>query len=258
MSRDDVWDPQRYERYKKERAQPFFDLIELVEKRPALRVLDIGCGTGELTRTMHEKLEASSTIGIDSSEAMLEKSKAFSSPGLTFRQSDIDTFEPTDSFDLIVSNACLHWVEDHRRLFTRITSWLADDGQLAVQVPANHDQPTHTVAGEVASESPFREELDGFVRESPVLTVEEYAVLLSELGFERQHARMQIYPHMLESKSGMVDWVRGTFLTAYEERLSKMSYESFLDRYRERLLAMYADTRPFFFPFKRTLLWGTR
>ncbi len=59
-----MWNPEQYERFKTERAQPFHDLLALVEPRPGMRVVDLGCGTGELTRLMHEQLEAAETLGV--------------------------------------------------------------------------------------------------------------------------------------------------------------------------------------------------
>ncbi|HXH38905.1 MAG TPA: methyltransferase domain-containing protein [Thermoanaerobaculia bacterium] len=72
-----MWDPSQYERFKDERAQPFRDLASLIERRPHMRIADLGCGTGELTRELHEQLAAEETVGIDSSETMLLKSASF-------------------------------------------------------------------------------------------------------------------------------------------------------------------------------------
>src|SRR5580700_9159808 len=67
------WDPEQYERFKAERSRPFFDLLALVRPRPGMRVVDLGCGTGELTTELHTRLGARETVGIDSSETMLAK-----------------------------------------------------------------------------------------------------------------------------------------------------------------------------------------
>ena len=82
----DRWNPEQYERYRDERSQPFFDLMALVEARPAMRVVDLGCGTGELTQALHNTLKASETLGLDSSAAMLAKSERLASSDLHFEQ----------------------------------------------------------------------------------------------------------------------------------------------------------------------------
>src|SRR5215204_6369461 len=86
------WHPEQYGRFHGQRAQPFFDLLDLVEPQAEMRVVDLGCGTGELTRELHRRLSARETTGIDNSPAMLAKSAAFAADGLRFEQGDIGTF----------------------------------------------------------------------------------------------------------------------------------------------------------------------
>jgi trans-aconitate 2-methyltransferase len=252
------WNPEQYGRVRDERAQPFFDLMALVQPRPGMRVVDLGCGTGELTRELHVHLDARETLGIDSSPAMLAKAAGFAGDGLRFVAGDIGAFSGEGDYDLIFSNAALQWVPDHQALLRRLTAALSEQGQLAVQVPANHDHPSHLVAAQVAAEAPFREVLAGYVRQAPVLPPEDYASLLYHLGFREQLVRLHVYAHTLESREAVVEWVRGTLLTDYEKRMPSELWPRFLERYQERLLPQLADTRPFFYPFKRVLFWGMR
>src|SRR5258707_10500899 len=145
-----MWSPNQYERFKGERAQPFHDLLALVEPRPGMRVVDLGCGTGELTRLMHEQLEAAETLGVDSSAEMLAKAAAFAGTSLHFEQTPVEGFGGHEPFDLLFSNAALHWVEDHPALFARLTTMIAAGGQLAVQMPFNHDHVSQRVAAQLA------------------------------------------------------------------------------------------------------------
>ena len=252
----DSWDPTQYERFRDERSAPFFDLLALVEPCPGGRVVDLGCGTGELTRVLHERTGASATLGIDSSEAMLARSDAHAGEGLSFALDDIADWVPTDPLDLVFSNAALHWVDDHVALFARLTAALKPGGQLAVQVPANHDHASHVVAERVAAEEPFREALGGYARKSPVVAPDRYAVLLNRLGYSSQQVRMQVYLHLLPEAGAVVDWVKGTLLTDYQRRLPAADFEAFVARYRELLLAELGEERPFPFTFKRVLMWG--
>lgn len=253
----DVWEPAQYERFAAERAAPFYDLLALVQPEPGMRVADLGCGTGELTAQLHARLGAVSTLGIDASEAML--AKAVGTQTLRFERGDIAAFE--GSYDLIFSNAAIQWVPDHPALFARLAHALEPGGQLAVQMPANYDHPSHAVAADVAGEEPFDHALGGFARsgaEVPVLAPEQYATLLHRLGFTQQHVRLQVYAHVLRSRDDVVEWVRGTLLTAYRARLPDDLYEPFVDRYRSRLAEVLADDAPFLFPFKRILMWARR
>jgi trans-aconitate 2-methyltransferase len=252
----DTWDPAQYERFECERAAPFFDLLDLVEPCPGGRVVDLGCGTGELTRALHERTRAGTTVGLDSSRAMLARSAAHSGGGLTFEIGDIADWAPSALVDLVFSNAALHWIDDHDALFTRLTGALSPGGQLAVQMPANHEHPSHRVAERVAAEEPFRTALGGYVRRTPVLAPERYALLLHRLGYRSQHVRLHVYLHVLPEAGAVVDWLKGTLLTDYRRRLPEHVYEDFVTRYRELLAAELPDRRPFPFSFKRVLLWG--
>jgi len=254
----------QYGQFRVERKQPFFDLLALVRSKSQMRVVDLGCGPGELTDELHRRLGALKTVGIDSSEAMLEKAGTWAGEGLSFRHEDIADFaDPANidakaEYDLVFSNAALHWVPDHRRLLTRLTTTLADYGQLAIQVPANFDHVSHETAREIAEESPFREALGGYTHPLFVLEPEDYSSLLEELRYREQHVRLQVYPHRLASKEEVVEWLKGSLLTAYERLLSDEEFRDFLGRYRDRLLPRLSDARPFLFTFKRILLWGER
>ena len=155
----DAWDPSQYERFREERQQPFYDLLKLVIPKKSMRVLDLGCGTGELTREMHRHLKAQKTHGIDSSSSMLERTKELDEPGLSFAQGLLE--EAGGEWDLVFSNAALHWVDDHEAVLARHTATLAPGGQLAIQMPANQDHPSHVVANEIATSPEFRDALGG-------------------------------------------------------------------------------------------------
>jgi trans-aconitate 2-methyltransferase len=257
MAAVDTWDPQQYERFAAERAAPFWDLLSLVRPVPGGRVVDLGCGSGELTAALHRRLEAAETLGLDSSPAMLERSAALAGGGLRFELGDIAGFD-RGGWDVIFSNAALHWLPDHAELFGRLVALLNRDGQLAVQMPANHDHPSHVVAAEVAAAEPFQAALDGYRRSSPVQPPEWYAELLDRLGLADQHVRLQVYLHRLAARDEVVEWVKGTLLTDYQSRMPPALFEEFLTVYRERLLPLLEDSRPYRYPFKRLLLWGRR
>jgi trans-aconitate 2-methyltransferase len=254
----DTWNPNQYERFQDERSQPFYDLLALVQPRPSMRVVDLGCGTGELTAELHRRLQARETLGVDSSAAMLVKSAAFAGAGLRFERGDVAEFTAPRAYDVVFSNACLQWLPGHEDLLHRLTEALDAGGQLAVQVPANHDHPSHALAHAVAREAPFRDALNGYTRSKPVLEPEEYALLLHRLGYREQHVRLQVYGHHLPSRDDVVEWVKGTLLTDYQRRLPADLWPRYLARYRECLLPRLEDVRPYFYPFKRILFWGRR
>jgi trans-aconitate 2-methyltransferase len=253
--RRDVWNPDLYGKFREERAAPFMDLLLLVDAGPGPRVLDLGCGTGELTRLAHERLGARETVGVDASAAMLERAAAQAGGGLSFRHGDLAAFAD-GGFDVVLSNAAIHWVPDHAALLPRLAALLAPGGQLAIQAPANDQHPSHALARDVAREPEHAAALGGFVRESPLLEPERYARLLFHLGLARQRVRLETYAHPLASRDEVVEWVRWTLLTDYERRLDAQAWARFLARYRELLLGALPDERPFVYTYRRLFLWG--
>jgi len=245
------WDPKQYHKFQAERSAPFFDLLGLVEKRPDLKVVDLGCGTGELTRQLADALPGSAVTGLDSSTQMLDAARAatFSSPNLCFEQGD--QAQLTGEWDLIFSNAALQWSEKHAELIPHLYRRLAPGGQIAVQVPSNHNHISHQIYRETASEERFQSVLKGFQRYAPVLSIDEYARLFFELGAENIVVFEKIYAHVLEDSDAVVEWISGTALVPYFERLGEHK-EGFVDAIRTKMHAALPD-RPVFYPFRRTL-----
>lgn len=250
------WDPVQYERFKKERAQPFHDLLALVKVRPGMRAVDLGCGTGELTAVLHDSTRAVETLGIDVSDEMLSKSGKFAREALAFRKTDIASFEPDGQYDLLFSNAALQWLPDHEALFRRLASMLGPGGQIAVQMPANDDHPSHAVARDLARRSPYLEALSGYTGERGLLSPEGYAQLIEELGFEEQHVRLQVYTHRLSSREEVVEWVKGALLTDFQKRMPPELFDRFVGEYRDSLMPLLEDSKPYLYTFKRLLIWG--
>lgn len=244
------WNPERYHQFRRERFAPFDDLLHMIEVQPGMRVVDLGCGTGELTARLAEALPESDVLGIDSSREMLARAAEHARPGLRFELGTIETVE--GRWDLVFSHAAVQWVSDHRRLVPHLLTLAQPGGQLAVQLPSNHSHPSHVLIRETASEEPFRAGLQGWNRSSPVLSIEEYAELLYEGGAEGMAVMEKVYPHVLEDADAIADWTSGTALVPYMERLPEALREPFMERYRARLRERFPG-RPVFYGFRRIL-----
>lgn len=251
----DAWQPKQYARFRAEREEPFHDLLALIEPVKGGQVVDLGCGTGSLTKMLHERTEASETVGIDQSEEMLSQSAKHAGDGVRFKRANITAFS-AKGLDLVFSNAALQWLPDHETLFWRLAGMLREGGQLAVQMPANHNHPSHTIAHTLARTPKYAELLGGYVRENPVQEIEWYTKLLARIGFEKQDVRQHVYLHYLNGPQEVVEWVKGSLLTDYRNRLRQEEYEKFLADYQERILTELPDEHPYLYAFKRILLWG--
>ena len=242
------WDPNQYHKFQAQRSAPFYDLLALVEVRPHLKVVDLGCGTGELTCQLADALPDSDVTGLDSSSQMLEKAAAFSGSGLRFVQGDQAGL--TGEWDLIFSNAALHWSEDHLHLIPNLIHRLAPGGQMAVQVPSNFSHISHQLIRETAGEEPFRSILDGFVRHAPVLSIEQYAQILFDCGTEDIISFEKVYAHILADSDAVVEWISGTACVPYFERLGEHKDE-FVQAIRSKMHDALPQS-PVFYPFRRT------
>jgi trans-aconitate 2-methyltransferase len=249
------WDPTTYHKFQAERAAPFVDLLGLVRVRPDLRVVDLGCGTGELTRRLAEALPGSEVIGLDSSPEMLERAAEFARPGLRFVEGTIETL--AGEWDLIFSHAALQWVPNHAALVPGLLARLRPGGQMAVQMPSNHGHLTHQLITSLAGEEPFVTALGGWHRASPVLGLDAYADLLFAAGGRDLTVFEKVYPHVLADADALADWTSGTALVPYFERLPPDLRDPFMARYRARLRAAYPGS-PVFYGFRRTLFTATR
>jgi len=249
-----TWNPDQYHKFQSERSAPFYDLLALVEKRPNLKIIDLGCGTGELTKVLAESLPNSDVTGLDSSPQMLEKAGSHQTPNLRFEQEDLSAL--TGSWDLIFSNAAIQWVNNHKKLIPIIYSKLNPGGQICVQIPSNHNHISHVLIRETADEEPFKSILGGYKRIAPVLQVEEYANMFFELGAENITVFEKVYPHVLENSDEIVEWISGTAMLPYFERLGEHKTE-FVEVIRKKLKAALPEN-PVFYPFKRILFSATK
>jgi trans-aconitate 2-methyltransferase len=249
------WNPGQYEKFKAQRAKPFYDLMNLIERRPISQAVDLGCGTGELTKILFDDLKPEKMIAIDASPQMLSKSKEAVTRNLNFQLTDISKYEPHEKIDLIFSNAALQWLPHHEVLFPKILSWISKGGQIAIQMPFNFDHPSHVIAARVAKRlfpSVFAEETQRFT-----LNLERYAEILFKNGFESQIARIEIYGHPMKSGYEVIEWTKGTLLTGYQSKLNETQFTDFLNSYKSELIAEIGEG-PYFYAFKRALLWGKK
>ncbi|WP_300452059.1 methyltransferase domain-containing protein [Accumulibacter sp.] len=252
------WDPEQYLKFVEARRRPALDLLVRMGGKSAASIVDLGCGTGNITQLLAEHWPAARIVGIDSDQAMLEKASATASPPIEWRQADIATWQATDAPDLIFSNAALHWLDDHRRLLPSLIGQLAPGGVLAVQMPANFNAPSHRILLELAGDPGWQEAFEG-VRMGAVLPAAEYHDLLTPLS-QRLEVWETTYWQALSGDDAVVEWMKGTTLVPYLARLDMKTAKHFLAAYRARLAVAY-PRRPdghTLFPFKRIFLIAQR
>lgn len=253
-----AWSPAQYEKFERERAIPFEALMDLVQPVSGGRVVDLGCGPGTRTVELAERLEAAEVVGVDHSDEMLDRAEGLRSERVRFERGDIATIADRDLWDVVFSNAALHWVADHDALFERLAAALKPGGQLAVQMPANFDHPSSALASELATESPYREALGGRQRGGHVDPPERYVERLHANGLVDIDVHLRVYLHLLEGPRSVFEWTGGSTLTWYRTQLGDVAFARFEAEYLRRLLDVLAPTQPYPFTFKRLFVYARR
>lgn len=246
------WDPVAYRRYRSERSRPFADLIARIGADRPGRILDLGCGDGRSTATLLQRWPDAWITGVDSSTGMLSSAHALPDR-IDWVLADAATYEPDCAADVVVSNAMLQWIPDHESVVTRMASWLAPDGWLAIQVPGNFAATSHVALREIAGRPRWADRLEGTLQHTgAVLDAAGYHELLSTAGL-RVDAWETTYVHELSGPDPVLEWTRGTSLRPVLTALDDEEETEFVEAYAEQLRAAYppGPSGTVRFPFRR-------
>jgi trans-aconitate 2-methyltransferase len=252
------WNPEVYNQFKNIRFKPFFDLTDLIEDEKEMKAIDLGCGTGEQTAILTDKFPQATFIGIDSSAEMLEKSKSLENERLHFRQATTEEILDSDeNWDLIFSNAALQWSDNHKDLFPKLISKLKNNGQLAIQMPYQPGNILNQILFEMANEEPFKTQLNNWNRPSAVLTIDEYAQILFDNGIKDLNLSQKVYPIIAEDHETLFNFISGSALIPYLERLDDEQRKTFALEFKHRIAKNFVKL-PAIYSFKRILMYGRK
>jgi trans-aconitate 2-methyltransferase len=233
-----MWDPTLYRRFATERSRPFFDLVGRIGAERPRAVADLGCGPGDLTATLARRWPGARVTGLDSSAEMIDRAAA-AAPEIAWTVGDVREWTPPPDLDVLVSNAVLQWVPDHRELLTRWAATLPAGAWLAFQVPGNFGAPSHRALREVAGRAPFG--LGQLLREAPVDDAAGYADLLTGAG-AAVDAWETTYLHLLPARGPehpVLRWMEGTALRPVRAALDDTAWHDFRIALDEELTAAY-------------------
>jgi trans-aconitate 2-methyltransferase len=247
-----MWDAAQYERFRGERSRPFFDLLPRIPDRSYRSIVDLGCGTGDLTAALADHWPEARVSGVDLSAEMLAPAKSREVPGrLEYLEGDIVSWCPPAPVELVVSNAAFQWVPDQVALLKHVSSYLAPRGVLAVQIPDNFSFPSHTLLDEVECGGPWAEKLRARRRHDGVLPLARYAELLWGEGMEIDAWEI-VYQHVLAGDNPVLEWMMGTALRPILAALGGEERGRFLSDYAAKLRQAYPkSSRGTLFPFRR-------
>lgn len=235
------WDARDYRKSSSAQLQWARELLGKLQLRGNERVLDIGCGDGKITAEIAKCLSIGSVLGIDNSEEMINFSIE-NFPQDEYRNLDfklVDTQKlPFDSeFDVIFSNATLHWVIDHLNVLQGIKKSLKPGGRILLQMGGRGNASAlFTVLDSMMAKDRWGKFFRDFSFPYGFYGVGDYRMWLKRTGLKEK--RIELIPKDMtqKGKDGLASWIRTTWLP-YTQRVSEVLQDDFIqdlvDRYTE-------------------------
>jgi trans-aconitate 2-methyltransferase len=252
------WSARQYTIFENERTRPVRDLVAAIPATEARTAVDIGCGPGNSTEVLAARFPGAAVSGMDSSPDMVEAARK-RLPALQFDLADVSNWTDAGPYDVILANAVLQWVPDHKTLFPKLVEKLAPGGSLAVQMPDNLDEPAHRLMRDVAENGRWAQNLAGTVRTARANAGWYYGFLKPLCS--RVDVWRTVYHHPLAGgAAAVVEWFKGSALRPLLAQLDPAEQAEFLRRYEATIAAAYPalPDGTVLLPFPRLFIVATR
>ena len=253
-----AWNPQQYLKFSGHRLRPALDLLMRIPDFAVHSIADLGAGAGNVTKMIKERWPDAAVTAVEGSAEMVATGKK-EAPQVEWQHADLAAWHPAQRYDLIYSNAALHWLPDHDKLFPSLIARLQPGGILAVQMPRNFEALSHTLIAETALNGPWRAKLEHLVTPPPVQGPAFYHELLAR-GSENRDIWETEYLQILEGENPVKEWTKGTWLMRYLDVLQGEEKTAFEAAYGERVARAYPrnSAGKTLFPFRRLFIVAQR
>lgn len=233
-----MWDPDKYLDYADQRGRPFYELLDRVGATEPRRVVDLGCGPGNLTKSLGSRWPSAVVEAVDSSPEMVAAARA---AGVPAEVQDVRDWTPAPDTDVVLTNAVLQWVPGHQELLRRWVGELPSGAWCAMQVPGNFGAPSHVLIRDLAAGPAWAPMLGPVVfrGDETVGEPQDYADLFADAGC-RVDAWETTYVQPLTGPDPVLEWVSGTALRPVKAALDEDSWH----RFRAELAPLLAKAYP--------------
>lgn len=225
-----AWDSELYLKFEYERNQPCIDLLSRLNG-DFEKILDLGCGPGNSTKNLLKEYNHSKIIGFDSDDNMLQKARK-ECPGIEF----IKGFAPLDfdklsgGFDLIFSNACIHWIDNQNKLINEIYKILNPRGVFAVQIPLTDESRFYNILYNLI-EQKWRKLKQ--IKNFHNMNQEGYYNTLTQ-KFKNITLWQSNYYHVVDNNM-ILKWYKGSGLRPYLAVLNENEQKEFLNDLQKKI-----------------------
>lgn len=201
------------------------------------RILDLGCGDGVLTSQIADLLPHGEVVGIDASQGMIDVAREKERGNLSFFLKDIDCLDFVEEFDLIFSNAALHWIKDHNRLLQNVRRALRDGGIIRFNF-AGDGNCFHffKVVREAITLDKFNIYFNDFEWPWYMPSTSEYESIIEPSGLQNVKVWGENTDRYFSDMQAMVRWVDQPSLVPFLSMVADVDKEEFRDLVVRRMV----------------------
>lgn len=228
------WDAKGYTKNFKFVHQYGEEVLNLLEIKKGMSVLDLGCGNGALTKTLAE--QGADIIGMDASKDMLEVARV-NYPELTFIQGDATKFTLDKHVDVIFSNAVFHWIENQDDLLENVANALKVNGYLVCEFGGyGNGETIHSSLRKAFERRGLKYELNCYFP-----TIGEYSPILEKHGLKVTYANLFDRKTALVGEDGMMDWIKMFIIQPFQTMERKLAEEIRKEAVQDLRPKLYED-----------------
>jgi trans-aconitate 2-methyltransferase len=231
------FDGVKYEKASSHQREWGEKLVGELDLRCDERVLDLGCGDGSISARIAERVPKGEVIGIDASRGMIEAARRKTRPNLKFFLIDINRFDFEDTFDLVFSNAALHWITDHERLLRNVRRALRSKGRVRFNFAGDGNCTAFfRVIREAMALGNYREHFSSFEWPWFMPGVEHYTKLAESSGLHNTRVWGENADRYFPDADTMVRWIDQPSLVPFLPVLPESERQGFRDYVVDRMI----------------------
>jgi len=238
------WDPKNYSSNSSAQKNWGFELLAKLHLRGSERFLDVGCGDGKLSAEIARNLPESSVLGIDLSEGMISFARSHyppeEFPNLSFRQMDANELTFDSEFDVVFSNAVLHWIKTPENVLKGFWKSLKPDGIFLAQFGGKGNAAeVLKIADYMLEDEKWSSYFKNFEFPYGFFGPDEYGKWLKDAGFSVKRLELYSKDMALEGEKRFFAWIATTWLP-YIERVPQELKEDYINE----VVAHYVKNNP--------------
>lgn len=199
------------------------------------RILDLGSGDGGLTQQLAERVPDGQVVGIDSSRSMIETARKSVRHNLTYVVQDIDAIDYRNEFDIIFSNAALHWILDHDNLLERVYNALRPGGTIRFNFAGNGNcQHFFQAVREAIAMTEFAGYFTHFEWPWFMPSADQYRILLEPYPYRKLEVWLENADRCFPNEEAVTGWIDQPNLVPFLPHVPENDKRRFRDRVVER------------------------